>query len=206
MFKKSFIVIISIFSFIILISFIEIKNCEKVYIEILNKDTITDGINVEFKITNNSNMNYCFLIDTISYKLKTPYPLESSIMKNDIFHLYNNKNEGVIFSLNDESCNYNNDVREYNNIINYKKTIYNLVKVKSKSSFKYKLKFNYSVYFDDYCRGNFIIDKNNNYLFGMDVKYYDVFLSKDMKDSINNLGYKLYTKKLTSQKVPFKLK
>lgn len=121
MLRKCFIIILLLFSSIFLISFIEIKNFEEVYIEILNKDTITDGVNVEFKITNNSNKNYCFLIDTISYKLKTPYPSDSSIMKNDVFHLYNDKNEGVIFYLNDDSCNYNDEVREYNNIINYKK-------------------------------------------------------------------------------------
>ena len=206
MLRKCFIIILLLFSSVFLISFIEIKNLEEVYIEILNKDTITDGVNVEFKITNNSNKNYCFLIDTISYKLKTPYPSDSSIMKNDVFHLYNDKNEGVIFYLNDDSCNYNDEVREYNNIINYKKTIYNLVMVKSKSSFTYKLKFNYNVYFDDYCRGNFIIDKNNDYFLAMDIKYYDTFLSKDMKDSISSLGYKLYTKKLSSQKVQFKMK
>ena len=204
--NKKYLMLPVIFGIFILYSFTERRNKEKIYIEILNKDTITNGSIVEFKITNNSNKNYCFLIDTVTYKIKTPIPLESTQMRNNIFNLSNDKNEGIVFRFKDDSCEYNEEMIAFNKKMNYKKTINNLIKVKSKSSFTYKMKFNSNVFYDDYCWGKYILDEKSKYFLNIDINYYDIFFNKQMKDSICKSGYKLYTKKLSSQKVPFKIK
>ena len=204
--KKYLLPILLVFCLFLFFSFVAMKKADRVCVEILNMDTITNGTIVEFKITNNSSKNYCFLIDTVAYKLKTPYPLDRYIMLNDIFNLYNKKNEEVIFELQDQFCNSNEEIVAHNKKINYKKTINNLIKVKSKSSFTYKLRFNSNVFYNNYCWGKYILDEKSNYFLRLDIKYYDKFLDKKQKDSICKSGYKLYTKKLTSQKVPFKLK
>ena len=120
-----FLKIFILFSILVTInsSFKEVRIKPGVEIQLLNKDTINDGEYINFIIKNNTNNKYCFLLDTIALKLKTPYNIDSSIMLNPIFQIFNEKDEFQTISLNDVYCDYNKEVNEYNEKLNFKKQL-----------------------------------------------------------------------------------
>lgn len=176
----------------------------KVYIEILNFDTIKNNSNIKIKFVNNSDTNYCIYYDTISDKLILPEPYNFFYMKNNFMHIIDAKSLSPKYYFNSEMCDKIDKVRKHNLNINYKKSINNLIKLKARTSLIYTLNYNNEIYFSDFCFGNFEYNTENKYLIFCELNKEKNFLNKKMLDSIKDMGYKMYTKKIVSNKVPFK--
>lgn len=190
-----------------------------------------DSVLIEFK--NNSKYNYCFIIDTNFYSRDVYY--NRGKFQNPRVILYDNANNmiGVNVEIKDsgfynDSINLNNkktnflskksdtlivdELKMYSDL--HKKgfvNTLNVYKIKSGKSLRLKIPFNLVVkYLKDNVHEYYEIDKSKKYKGRIEYlikrEYIEKYISKDKIDSLEKKGYKFFTGKLVSNKVPLTLK
>lgn len=167
-------------------------------------------VNVELK--NNTKYNYCFVMDT-TYERSEPDFNET--IHNPKVILYNLKNRKVdILSIKvrpddppiDSLFDFTK-IEEFKPWTSPVKVIY----VKAKKSIHLKIPFNLIIKYKNLeSPGIYQINRKKKYLGRIEYmikhEYIDKYIPKEKLDSLNHKGYKFFTGKIVSNKVPLILK
>ncbi len=198
-------------------------------LEILNS-YIKDGEFVDIELKNNTKDSYCFIVDTLFYS-KDRFTYDGNF-HNPIVFLWDNhgkeipiikevKNHGYtndsIHLLNKEGTNFLSKksdtliVDEFKMYYNVYKNGFvstlNIYKIEPGKSLQLKIPFNLVVkYLKDNVHEYYKINKTKKYKGRIEYliqrKYIEKYISKKTIDSLENKGYKFFTGKLCSNKVP----
>lgn len=193
-----------IYLLLIIILFDNSNRIDKIRIKIIDSKLIDSKlINVE--LINNSNLNYCFLIDTIYFERKQPN-FNPSINQPKII-LYDLKNQEVpiLINLKDPYSKISN--RNFRSIDKKFKNENTLIYLKSKSKIKLKIPFDLNINYQYYDEpAIYQINKKKKYFgrieYMIQMEFFKKYISQDKLDSIKSKGFKIFTGKLKSNKIP----
>jgi hypothetical protein len=195
---KKKILIFSIFLF----SFIpkQISKNKEIEFKVLNK-SLKDSTEVEIQVTNFSKFNYYLLLDTNGLKEKLA-PFQSSCYLSTVFlGIIDSKNKNIGLQLNDLDIVYPERKKFF---------VKDLFKLKSGEKKTFKMPFKLKTIINEYVWLEYKVDKSKLYStkveYNIQNKFLQNILSKRTKDSLQKMGYKLYNKQITSNKVPLILK
>lgn len=205
----------------------------KLKLEILNS-YIKDGEFVDIKLKNNTKDKYCFIVDTLFYSrdrfsydgnFHNPIvflwdnqgkeiPIVTEVKDhgptNDSIHLLNKKG-GNFLSKKSDTLIVNEFQMYYNVFKNGFVSTLNIYKIEPGKSFQLKIPFNLVVkYLKDNIHEYYEIDKTKKYKGRIEYliqrEYIDKYISKETVYFLENKGYKFFTGKLSSNKLPLILK
>ncbi|KIA99730.1 hypothetical protein OA88_19485 [Flavobacterium sp. JRM] len=227
--KKLFLLIIFLFCLPI---YSQVKPQSHLNFKILNT-IVKDGEMITFQISNNSNIAYCFVIDT-NYYSRDFYPNRINF-KNPKIVLYDN--DGNIRGMNvqiKDHISINDSIKKDTNettflsrkgdtlLIDEFKLYSDLYKngfvstlmiytVKPKQSLKLRIPFNLvTKYLKDGVHEYYEIDNSKKYNARIEYmikrEYIEKYISKKTIESLENKGYKFFIGNLKSNNVPLKLK
>ena len=197
---------------ITLISFTNYKK-PNFNLKILNSE-IKNGKFIYFEITNNTNYNYCFVMDTLFLNREYPQYYYLDAFYNPKVVLFENNGAKVSELIKDESMpelsiNDSTMLGNVNKNIKIKK-IYpdniNLIIVKSHSKIILKINFELVTHLDNESMSYYKLERGVNYYGKIDYlieqKFIDKRISIKKKDSLQRTGCRFFTGRLFSNKVP----
>ena len=169
------------------------------------ESNINDGTEVEVKLINETQKNYYLLLDTTSLHQQLNFYYGSSML----YSMY--------FNICDEFNNYipQRVEIECENIINFERknfTTKDILKIGKGETIKIKIPFNIKHGANEYCQIRYqteLMKKETEYYVQLisyePNEYYKTILSNEVNDSLKNLNYKLYDRKISSNKVRLNL-
>jgi hypothetical protein len=193
---------------------------------VLNEKSIKNNMFVEVEFKNHTKINYCLVIDTLY--LINRFAQEKSFQSPFLF-LENKKRKNIdtftikqtcamidtIFNQKDlfrtkqvgDTLLVNKRVILKNLFKNGYKSSLNIFKIKAKSSLKLKIPFNlFLKYIEDGELKYYDINTKEKYFgrvkYMIKSEYIEKYIPQQKIDSLNNKGYKFFTGKLISNKVP----
>lgn len=205
---------------------------QKINIKILNSE-LEDGQDVNIEINNNSKFNYCFVIDTSFYiqnrlsydgnfdnfsislcedstgkKISSSKEVNNHGSFND--SIFNQREKSLIKKKNDtllidEHIYYRNLYKT-----GFVNTLY-VYKIESGKSLKLKIPFNLVIkYMNQGVHQYYEIDRSKKYKAQIEYlikrEYIEKYILKSKIDSLEKNGYKFFTGKIISNKIPLVLK
>jgi hypothetical protein len=204
---------------LLLISILGFTNYKKpnFALKILSSE-IKNGKLVYFELTNNTNYNYCFVMDTLFLNREYPQYYYLDAFYNPKVVLFENngtkvseliKDESIPeLSINDSTMLGNVDKNIKNKKINRENI--NLIIVKSHSKIKLKIPFELVTRLDNESISYYRLESGVNYYGKIDYlieqKFIDKRISIKKKDSVQRIGCRFFTGRLISNKVPLILK
>lgn len=179
---------------------------------------IKDGKNIIVELKNNTKYNYCFVMDTLFPYIEYPHYYYLDAFYNPKIVLYDNSNNKVFELIKDESIpefSVNDSVISVNKnnsdeIIKTNRENFNFIMVKSHSAIQLKIPFKIITRLNHGSFSYYKLEKGEDYYGKIDYlikqKFIDKRISVKSRDSIHKIGYKFFTGKLVSNKVPLILK
>lgn len=176
--------------------------------EILNKN-VKDGEKLKVKLINNTNKDYCLVLDTTSLLKPISFFSPSGYFRDALTFLVDSDNIQISQEVVDYDC-FPLDTKyfeEQNKIFN-KRTVKSLLRIKSHSSVVFYVPFKIKTIINQECwYGNDKLNDKKEY--SVEFKYFGKYksvLTSKMRDSIKGMGYEIYEKTITSNRTPLILK
>ncbi len=166
----------------------------------IQDDFLSDGKKVNVLLVNNTNFNYCFLMDTINFERDIPY------YKNDFFNpkiiLFDKKNHEIPIEMNiilHSKINYDSYLKTQKK--------YNLIIVKKKQKIILKVPFDIIVNYKHHKEPSFYeLNKTMSYSGRIEYFVKENFIVNNLKnqkiDSLRKRGIIVFKGNLKSNKVP----
>jgi len=205
----------NIFNFLTPLIFFTLSNCvaqSNVELKIIDSKIENDNW-ATVELINNSKFDYCFVMDTIRFWRDEPFAQSDFFLNPDVV-LYDMKSKRKVTEMISVSTSQFDDksISHDNNCVLSVKP--QLIKLKKHNKLKLKIPFNLikkSILFkDENLYSYYKINKNNQYNGRIEYMVTNNFIKKYFKknvlDSLSVKGYKLFTGKLLSNKVPLILK
>lgn len=198
---------------IIFFSFAE-YNKSDIRLRIINAN-IRDNEKITFQIENNSKIDYCFIIDTVFPIRSTDYYHDLNALINPKLTIYDSQNKinsiWVKDVSHDENSQNNANLDNYGHNQKYaKEDKLSLIFVKANSSVKLNMPFHLVVRENKETIIYYKLNDNEKYKCEIEYSIKKDFInkrfSKSVIDSVKKKGYKLFTGKLVSNKIPLILK
>lgn len=219
----------ALFSLTLFLLVLLVNAQNKLKLEILNL-YIKDGEFVDIKLKNNTKDKYCFIIDTLFYSrdrfsydgnFHNPIvflwddqgkeiPIVTEVKDhgttNDLIHLLNKKG-GNFLSKKSDTLIVNEFQMYYSVFKNGFVSTLNIYKMEPGKSLQLKIPFNLVVkYVKDNTHEYYEIDKTKKYKGSVEYliqrEYIEKYIPKEKVDSLKKKGYKFFTGKLSSKKMP----
>ena len=163
------------------------------------ESNINDNTEVEVDIINNSKKNYYLLLDTTSFHQQLNFYYGSSMLYSMHFNICDEFNNYIPQRVKVE-CDNQFERKNF--------TTKDVLKIRKGETIKLKIPFRINHIVHEYCQIRYqteLMKKETKYYVELvsyePNKYYKTILSGEVNDSLKNLNYKLYKRKISSNKV-----